>query len=84
MTGSILKVTEPLQLARVIEAHWSERVPLCIWGHGAIGKSQIVQQVARKIALDHGWTGESDGAYLMDVRLTVLDPADLQSGTSRM
>jgi len=80
VAGSIPRITKPSQLARVVEMHWLEKSPLCIWGHDAIGKSQIVQQVARKIALKHGWTEEDGRPFLADVRLTALDPADIQVG----
>jgi len=82
--SSIPRVTKPSVLKMLIKMHWRARVPLCIWGHGAIGKSQITQWTAREIAVENGWTEEDGRAYLADVRLAGYDPADLQGLPSKL
>lgn len=74
----MLYISSYNRLKRVIHRHVEAQVPLCIWGHGAIGKSMVVQQVAKEFALEKGWDPLKDKPFLADVRLAGYDPADLQ------
>jgi len=58
---------KPAQLSEALEVLVRAKRPAFIWGQPGIGKSQIVQQVARKL-----------DRQLIDIRAVLLDPVDLR------
>jgi len=58
---------KPSALLEALHALISQRVPLHIWGGCGVGKSQIVNQVARDRKVQ-----------FLDVRAVQLDPVDLR------
>jgi MoxR-like ATPase len=58
---------KPSVLLEALHALISQRVPLHIWGACGVGKSQIVNQVARDRKVQ-----------FLDVRAVQLDPVDLR------
>jgi len=58
---------KPTELFLALDALISERVSIHIWGSAGVGKSQIVQQVAKK----RNW-------QFIDLRAVQLDPVDLR------
>lgn len=57
---------KPSQLIQAIECSIDEHLPIHIWGISGIGKSQIVQQVAKRRKIN-----------LIDFRAVLHDPVDL-------
>jgi len=58
---------KPAQLSEALEVLVRAKRPAFVWGSPGIGKSQIVQQVARKL-----------DRQLIDIRAVLLDPVDLR------
>jgi len=55
------------ELREVIKIHFEKKVPLLIYGHPGIGKSQITRETAEEL-----------GVEFIDLRLSLLDPTDLR------
>jgi len=66
-------------LNRFVEA----QIPVCVWGHRAIGKSQLVHSLATDYARDTGGWKAGELPCLADVRLAGYDPADLMGMPAR-
>lgn len=58
---------KPSQVANALEYCLSARQPVTLWGEPGIGKSQVVQQTAKRMGLE-----------CKDVRAVLLDPVDLR------
>ncbi|MEO0107344.1 MAG: MoxR family ATPase [candidate division WOR-3 bacterium] len=57
----------PKELKEVIKIHFEKKIPLLIFGHPGIGKSQITRETAREL-----------NVQFIDIRLSLLDPTDLR------
>lgn len=58
---------KPSQVSNALEYCLNARQPVTLWGEPGIGKSQIVQQTAKRL-----------GLACQDVRAVLLDPVDLR------
>jgi AAA domain (dynein-related subfamily) len=68
MTVATEEITlKPSQVSNALEYCLNARQPVTLWGEPGIGKSQIVQQTARRLSL-----------ACQDVRAVLLDPVDLR------
>lgn len=63
-------VVRPSQVTNIIKRAARARRPLFIWGPPGIGKSDLVQSVARSGALGR--------ATVIDIRLALMEPTDLR------
>jgi hypothetical protein len=74
------------ELKEYVEAYVTNKEPLMITGAFGVGKSQIIREVAKKIAKDKGlrysedWNDINDNKcyVLIDMRLSQLDPSDIK------
>ncbi len=72
-------------LAKLIEIHYEKRLPLFVIGGTGIGKSQVVREVAKKIANKMGlkysedWSNINNPEYFMliDIRASDKDRTDI-------
>lgn len=89
MLGQMARTVGHAECSRIIRLHWKLRRPLFIKGPPAIGKSDLVRQVAQLIADEIGKEyveykddpsalNDPDKFVLIDLRLAQLDPSDLR------
>jgi hypothetical protein len=57
----------PTRVAEVLREMIGTRWPIFVWGPPGVGKSSVVQQIARELEFD-----------LIDIRASLLDPTDLR------